>query len=137
MDIYTPPDSYAKPSKILVVDDEPVIRDMMVDILDMEGYAVEVARNGREALEKLLHADSADSYLIFLDLMMPVMDGRTFCEQLYSLPELRRRHMIVLMSALDHLASNWSLHADATMPKPFIVDDALDIIQKLLHSQPI
>lgn len=137
MDIYTRPDGYAKPGKILVVDDEPVIRDMMVDILDMEGYTVEVARNGQEALEKLIHADSNDGYLIFLDLMMPVMDGRTFCQHLQARPEIRRRHVIVLMSALDHLSSISSLGADAMMPKPFVVDDALNIIQKMLHSQPI
>ncbi len=137
MDIYTRPNAQTKPGKILVVDDEPVIRDMMVDILDMEGYGVEVARNGREALEKLLSADPTDGYLIFLDLMMPVMDGRTFCEHLCARPELRKRHIIVLMSALDHLSSMSSLCADATMPKPFIVDDALNIIQKLLQSQTI
>lgn len=123
--------------KILVVDDEPVIRDMMVDILDMEGYAVEVARNGREALEKLLHADPGERYLIFLDLMMPVMDGHTFCKHLLTHPEVRKRHIVVLMSALDHLSSVTSLQADATLPKPFIIDDALDIIQKLMQSQPI
>ena len=136
MDIYIQADVRVKPNKIMVVDDEPVIRDMMVDILDMEGYAVEVARNGREGLDKLLLADPADGYLVFLDLMMPVMDGRAFCEHLRSLPALRRRHTIVLMSALDHLSSVAPLDADATMPKPFVVDDALDIIQRLLNPQP-
>ena len=136
MDIYIRTDVRVKPNKIMVVDDEPVIRDMMVDILDMEGYAVEVARNGREGLEKLLLAGPADGYLIFLDLMMPVMDGRAFCEHLSSLPALRRRHTIVLMSALDHLSSVASLDADETMPKPFVVDDALDIIQRLLKPLP-
>ena len=135
MDTYTRPNAQAGTRKILVVDDEPVIRDMMVDILDMEGYPAEVARNGREALEKVL--STPDHYLIFLDMMMPIMDGRAFCEHLSARPEVRKRHCIVLMSALDHLASISSLHVDATLPKPFVVDDALEIIQRLLQSQPI
>ena len=135
MDTYTRSNAQTGSRKILVVDDEPVIRDMMVDILDMEGYPVEVARNGREALEKVL--STPDHYLIFLDMMMPVMDGRAFCEHLWARPEVRKRHCIVLMSALDHLASISSLHVDATLPKPFVVDDALELIQRLLQSQPI
>ena len=54
-----------KSRDILVVDDDPIIRDMMVDILSLEGYTPEIARNGREALEKL----SNDArYLVFLDM---------------------------------------------------------------------
>ena len=135
MDTYTQSNAHTGVRKILVVDDEPVIRDMMVDILDMEGYVVEVARNGREALDKVL--STPDHYLIFLDMMMPVMDGRSFCEHLSARPEVRKRHIIVLMSALDRLSSISSLHVDATLPKPFVVDDALEIIQRLLQSQPI
>ncbi len=121
-----------KPQKILVVDDEPVIRDMMVDILDLEGYAVEVARNGREALQRLREADPDEHYLIFLDLMMPVMDGRELCLSLNREPELRKRHVIVLMSALDQLSSTTALHEDAAMPKPFVVEDVLRIIQRFM-----
>ncbi|MBA2680929.1 MAG: response regulator [Ktedonobacteraceae bacterium] len=137
MDTYTQSNGHANATvrKILVVDDEPVIRDMMVDILDMEGYPAEVARNGREALDKVL--STPDHYLIFLDMMMPEMDGRAFCEHLSTYPEIRKRHVIVLMSALDRLSSISSLHVDATLPKPFVVDDALEIIQRLLQSQPI
>ena len=114
-----------KPHKILVVDDDLIIRDMMMDILSFEEYPIEVARNGREALERL--RDDAN-YLVFLDLMMPVMDGRELCERLNAAPQLRRRHVIVIMSALDNLAEASSLGADATMPKPFSVDDVLHII---------
>lgn len=135
MDTYTQSNTHTGVRKILVVDDEPVIRDMMVDILDMEGYTVEVARNGREALDKVL--TTSDNYLIFLDMMMPVMDGRAFSEHLSARPEIRKRHIIVLMSALDRLSSISALHVDATLPKPFLVDDALEIIRRLQQSQPI
>src|SRR5215469_5858136 len=81
-----------KPKTILVVDDDPVIREMMVDILDLEGYAVDVARNGQEALNRIQSLQRAGNdcgYLIFLDLMMPVMDGQTFYRELMAHPELR------------------------------------------------
>jgi CheY-like chemotaxis protein len=132
MDLQTT-QSKMKSQHILIVDDEAVIRDMMVDILDLEGYAVEVARNGREALTILQEAAPDARYLIFLDLMMPVMDGYEFCACLQSDATQRQRYTVVIMSALDHLARAASLHADASMSKPFNVDDIMDIIQTYMQ----
>ncbi len=125
--------SMNKPKTILVVDDDPVIRDMMVDILDLEGYIVHVARNGREALDciqSLKDAGDGTGYLVFLDLMMPVMDGQTFCLELMTQPELRAQQVIVVMSAMDQLSQVDSLNVDAIMPKPFVMDDILNIIHQ-------
>ncbi|QBD80490.1 response regulator [Ktedonosporobacter rubrisoli] len=116
--------------EILVVDDDPIIRDMMVDIFDLEGYPIRVARNGREALEKMRQGKR---YLVFLDLMMPVMDGREVCLQLDAEPEVRKRHVIVVMSAMDNLAQAATLNVEATMPKPFSVDNVLQIIQPYME----
>ncbi|GER87754.1 response regulator [Dictyobacter vulcani] len=118
-----------RPQNILVVDDEAVIRDMMSDILDLEGYPIQVARNGKEALDIVSSSDPQTGYLIFLDLMMPVMDGYEFCRALSADPVRRQRHTIVIMSALDQLAQAQSLQVDQTMPKPFVVDDIMRIIQ--------
>lgn len=121
-----------KPSKILVVDDDPIIRDMMIDILSFEGYPIQVARNGFEALEILRHEAG---YLVFLDLMMPVLDGRAVCQQLDSEHGLRERHVIVIMSALDNLEDIAPFRADVIMPKPFSVDDVMNVIEPfMLHS---
>lgn len=117
------------PQKILVVDDEAVIRDMMVDILDIEGYAIDTARNGSEALEKLR---GLERYLVFLDLMMPVMSGLDLCAELNKEPLLRQRHVLVVMSALDQLAQVTKLGIDATLPKPFVVDDVMHIIDTFM-----
>lgn len=118
-----------KPTNILVVDDDPVIRDMMVDILDLEGYAVRVARNGLQALEIL---QGEEHYLVFLDLLMPVMNGREVCQALDTEPEIRRRHIIVLISALDQVAEAAVLNIDAVMPKPFSTDDVMHIIDEYM-----
>ncbi len=112
--------------KILVVDDDPVIRDMMADMLDFEGYSISVARNGHEALQ-LLRSDQ--DFLVFLDIMMPGMNGKQLCALLESDPQLRKRHIIVLMSAIDNLEEAASLKVEAILQKPFVVDDVIEILE--------
>ncbi len=110
---------------ILVVDDDSLIRDMMVDML--EGYSVETARNGSEALTKLR---GEKDYLVFLDLMMPLMTGEELCQRLNSEPSLRVRHTILLMSAAALLAQTKSLGADGMMPKPFTYEDVMAVVER-------
>jgi len=118
--------------EVLVVDDDPVIRDMMVDILSFEGYVIHTARNGREALEKIHQTDSAVRYVVFLDLLMPVIDGYTVCRQLNEDTAIRQRHTIILMSALDNIIEASSLKVDATLPKPFSVDEVIRVIDPFM-----
>jgi CheY-like chemotaxis protein len=115
-----------KSREILVVDDDPVIRDMMIDILSFEGFSIQVVRNGREALTTLR---GPTNFLVFLDLLMPVMSGRELCQHLNADPLLRNRHIIVIMSALENLGEAAALKADATMSKPFSVDDIIRVIE--------
>ena len=93
---------------VLVVDDEPLIREMLALTVRSEGYAVLTAANGRDALQQL-QANSVD--VILLDLMMPVMDGRKFrIEQLLQ-PGLAHIPVIVLTAA-------WALAVDMEMLQP-------------------
>lgn len=112
--------------KVLVVDDDPIIRDMMVDMLEYEGYSLRVARNGLEAL-KVLRGN--ESYLVLLDVMMPTMGGKEVCEQLEAEPATRQRHKIFLMSALDKLEEVTSCKVDGIITKPFVVDDVLTVLE--------
>jgi CheY-like chemotaxis protein len=111
--------------KVLVVDDDPIIRDMMVDMLEFEGYSLRVARNGSEAL-KTLRGD--EDYLVFLDVMMPGMSGKEVIEQLQADPATRQRHKIFLMSALDKLEEVTSYKVEGIITKPFVVDDVLRVL---------
>ena len=113
-------------ARILVVDDDPVIRDMMADILEFEGYTISIARNGFEALQ-LLRSD--ENYLVFLDIMMPAMSGKELCTVLEADTHLRKRHIIVLMSAMDNLEEAASLQVDAILQKPFVVEDVIEILE--------
>lgn len=110
---------------VLVVDDDAIIRTMMAEIMGFEGYPTRMARNGLEALEILR---GADSYVVFLDVMMPGMDGIQLCQALEREPQVRNRHIIILMSALDTLVDIPTLDINASMPKPFTVDDIFNII---------
>ena len=115
-----------KARKILVVDDDPIIREMMVDILDFEGYSISVARHGQEAL-KILRSE--EDFLVFLDIMMPGMNGKELCDVLEADPHLRERHIIVLMSAVDNLKEAASLKIDAVLKKPFVVEDVINTLE--------
>lgn len=119
-------DNPIHPQKVLVVDDDPVIRDMMADILECEGHTPELARNGQEALRIL---GGPDSYLVFLDLLMPTFNGKQVCETLAAHPPTRQRHIIVLMSALDNIEETSNLDVDMVMPKPFVVDDVEEALR--------
>src|SRR5436190_16847988 len=73
-----PPDTSIRPM-ILVVDDQIDLRDAIAVLLEVEGYAVVDAENGREALKYLQNGTNVAA--IVLDLMMPVMDGWQFLEE--------------------------------------------------------
>jgi CheY-like chemotaxis protein len=75
--------------RILIVDDDPDIRDALEELLADRGFTVLAASNGAEAL-KLLRMQSAPPSIILLDVMMPVMDGYGFLEERRKDPELSR-----------------------------------------------
>lgn len=124
------PGASVKPQKILVVDDDPIIRDMMSDLLESEGYTPELARNGQEALRLL---QRTESYLVFLDLMMPAFSGKDVCAALVAQPRVRQRHVLVLMSAMDNLAETTSLDVDMIMPKPFVIEDLEEVLEMYMR----
>jgi CheY-like chemotaxis protein len=64
--------SDAMHGKVLVVEDDEEIREVIAEVLSDQGYSVETAENGRVALERL---DGSTPCVVLLDLMMPVMDG--------------------------------------------------------------
>ena len=113
---------------ILVVDDDPAIRDVVADILEISDYAVETAVNGAEALEKI-RADQPAAVL--LDLMMPVMDGWEFLRACRREPPCADVPVVVMSAARDaHEVAN-ELGAQAFLPKPFEVDTILSVVEQV------
>lgn len=72
---------------ILIIEDDNEIRESLVDILADEGYHVVSAKNGKEGLDYLTTAEKRPC-LVFIDLMMPIMDGKTFRLEQSKNPEI-------------------------------------------------
>ena len=92
-----------KSHRILIVEDDPDIRNALVEILGEEGYQIDWAENGREGLDYLAAAPELPE-LIMLDLMMPVLDGFGFREGQRAHPQWADIPVIV-MSADGNVAA--------------------------------
>ena len=80
---------------VLIVDDDPDIRDSLREVLEDEGYEVDTVANGREALDHL-KASNPRPCVILLDLMMPVMDGWQFRKEQKQDPEIAGIPLVVI-----------------------------------------
>ena len=120
--------------RVLVIEDDPTIREVLVEVLGEHGYDAVGAANGREALDAL--DGSADRpCVILLDLMMPVMDGRSFREQQLLRPELSGIPVIVLSAHLDHTVTS-DLHAAAYLRKPVRLAEVLRSVKTYCDPTP-
>ncbi len=115
----------ASPCPVLIVEDDEDLREMMAQMLALEGFQTAAVANGRDALDYLHAADQPD--LILLDLMMPVMDGWEFRRQQRADPALAKVPVIVL-SALDP-ARTASVDATACLEKPLDFDQLLRLVR--------
>jgi len=108
---------------VLVVEDEPAIREVVADLLQDEGYAVRQASDGLQAIDEL-EVDDVD--LVLSDVRMPRLDGPSLAHRLR-----RRGHAVpvVLMSAVD---VEVDLPGVRFLPKPFDRDHLLDAIGSAL-----
>jgi len=113
------------------VEDDPDLREMMAQLLTLEGYQAATVSNGREALAYLEDQDTPD--LILLDLMMPVMDGWEFRRRQRADPDFSRVPVIVL-SALDQGRAG-SLDPAAFLKKPLDFDRLLQLVRSYCDSQ--
>jgi len=117
---------------VLIVEDDADLRDMMSQMLSLEGFAAVTAANGLEALE-YLHGTAAPK-LILLDLMMPVMDGWEFQRERRRNPALANVPVVVL-SALDEVRAG-----DATthefLKKPLDFDRLMQIVRSYCGPAP-
>ena len=112
--------------RVLVVDDDPDILDALSEILEVEGYEVQRARNGREALQRL---EQAPPDLVLLDLMMPVMDGWEFAR---SLNPDARPPIIVLSADRNVSVKAQEIGALGWLAKPFELSELLAVVRRAI-----
>lgn len=110
--------------RVLVVDDERDIRLAMAEALEDEGYEVDTARDGAEAL---VHLRAFHPQVVLLDLMMPGMDGWEFRRVQRQDPELAGIPVVVI-SALGAVKD---LDAQDYIQKPFELDQLLSVVGRL------
>ena len=117
-------------TSVLVVDDEPQLVWMLRFSLESEGYRTLSARDGLTALQEVREHHPR---VVLLDIMMPVMDGWAFLEELRKIPEQERPRVIVVSarSGLRDRARAAELGADAFVDKPFNVDDLLVVMHDI------
>ncbi|WP_051940080.1 response regulator transcription factor [Phaeacidiphilus oryzae] len=117
-------------SHILVVDDEPALRDALESSLAFEGYQVSTASDGIEALDAIAERQPD---LVLLDIMMPRLDGLTAVRRLRG----RGDHVPVLMltarDAVGDRVTGLDVGADDYLPKPFELDELLARVRALLR----
>lgn len=104
-------------NKILIVDDEPDIRELIEYNLKREGYQVIVAENGVEAIAQ---AKKHSPHLILLDIMMPEMDGIEACRIIRSFPEFNETFIVFLTARSEEYSevSGFNVGADDYIVKP-------------------
>lgn len=114
-------------NKILVVDDNPEIREVVNVLLSNEGYNIEEADNGQEAIEKASDAD-----LIILDIMMPELDGFRACRKIR---EITNAPILFLTAkTLDQdKALGFSSGGDDYLAKPFSYNELISRVKALLR----
>jgi CheY-like chemotaxis protein len=122
------------PGYILVVEDDPAIRETLEAVLEDEGYHVRGAANGREALA-LLRAEAGSPALILLDLMMPVMSGWEFRVEQQHDPVLASIPVVVLSADRDVAAKAAALQVADFLAKPVSLTLLLDAVTRYCSSE--
>lgn len=116
--------------KILVVDDDEGIVEVIQIVLEGEGYIIQISMNG--TIFQQLHEQQSLPDLILLDILLSGEDGREICKRLKS--EERIKHIPVIMLSAHSEANKIadSSGADDFLEKPFDVDVLIDMVQKHL-----
>ena len=121
--------SVVKSCTVFVVEDDLDTRDMLGRFLELEGFHVELAANGKQALERL--SAGVHPCVILLDLMMPVMDGWQFRREQVRDRGLAEIPVIVVSAAgKDRLAE---IDANAYLSKPVDLEQLLERVSQYCH----
>ncbi|NVI91439.1 response regulator transcription factor [Actinomadura sp. BRA 177] len=120
----------AGPARILVVDDEPAVRESLTSSLEFEGYRVAGAADGVTALDRV-EQEAPD--LVVLDVLMPRMDGLTTCRRLRALGATMPVLMLTARDMVGDRVTGLDAGADDYLAKPFELDELLARIRALLR----
>jgi two-component system response regulator MprA len=117
--------------KVMVVDDERAVRESLRRALELEGYEVELAEDGDDALARIAAASHPDA--LILDVLMPTMDGLEVCRRLRrdgnSVPVL----LLTARAEVESRVAGLDAGADDYLPKPYALEELLARLRALLR----
>jgi two-component system, OmpR family, response regulator MprA len=116
---------------VLVVDDEPAVRESLRRALELEGYRVELATDGDEAIARLERAEQPDA--VILDILMPRLDGLEVCRRLRSSGNSVPVLMLTAQAEIDSRVAGLDAGADDYLPKPFALAELFARLRALLR----
>ena len=117
--------------KILVVDDERAVRESLRRALELEGYEIELAGDGSEALYRLESTDEPDAMI--LDVLMPGVDGLEVCRRLRGTGSKLPVLMLTARTEVEDRVAGLDAGADDYVTKPFALEELLARVRALLR----
>ncbi|HEY8742644.1 MAG TPA: response regulator [Chloroflexota bacterium] len=129
-----PPAVTSQPGPILIIDDEPYILRSLSYLLTREGYITETVNNGEDGLQRVRDLHPA---IVFLDIMMPRMDGYEVCEHIRQDPDIEGTYLIMLSAKGQQVDRERGLlgGADEYMTKPFSPREVAQRVRTLLAAR--
>lgn len=129
-----PPAVASEPGPILIIDDEPYILRSLSYLLTREGYVTETVNNGEDGLRRVRILHPA---IVFLDIMMPRMDGYEVCEHIRQDPDIEGTYLIMLSAKGQQVDRERGLlgGADEYMTKPFSPREVAQRVRTLLAAR--
>jgi two-component system response regulator MprA len=116
--------------RVLVVDDEPAVREVLERILVVEGFDVALAGDGREAIRSQA---VAPANAIVLDVLMPGLDGLEVCRRMRDTGDHTPVLMLTARDGVDDRVAGLEAGADDYLPKPFALEELLARLRALLR----
>ena len=117
--------------KILVVDDERAVRESLRRALELEGYEIELAEDGEQALQRL--EGDAEPDAVVLDVLMPRVDGLEVCRRLRSAGSRLPVLMLTARAEVENRVAGLDAGADDYVTKPFALEELLARLRALLR----
>jgi two-component system response regulator MprA len=116
--------------RVLVVDDEPAVRESLERVLRHDGFEVDLAADGREAIRRLA---AVRPDVVLLDVLMPQIDGLEVCRRMRDTGDRTPVLLLTARDAVDDRVAGLEAGADDYLAKPFALDELLARLRALLR----